>query len=241
VPKVSDKQAPPQSSAADPIQAEIQAVLLRAQKGDVSVLPRLREILDANPAIWQRYGDLGLHSQNAWIRHIAGPDLYLSEALSRKVGSLHKDLQSPSATPLERLLVERIGACWMQLHYADCAAAQARGIGIKEAAFAERRQDSANRRLVASIRALALVQRVLTPQPAKAAESEPADSTPKAIKAGRAAKPTAAKPSAVTSTGPADRPSDQDQRELGRRHSGRRSRRHRGWRRRRRRAVAAAT
>ena len=37
----------------------------RAQQGDLSVLPLLRDALVADPSIWQEYGDLAAQAQEA--------------------------------------------------------------------------------------------------------------------------------------------------------------------------------
>jgi hypothetical protein len=43
----------------------LQSLVKRAEQGDESALPTLRAALDANPWIWERYGDLAQQSQAA--------------------------------------------------------------------------------------------------------------------------------------------------------------------------------
>ena len=43
----------------------LQTLVKRAEQGDESALPELRVALDANPWIWERYGDLAQQSQAA--------------------------------------------------------------------------------------------------------------------------------------------------------------------------------
>jgi len=64
-------------------------------------------------------------------------------------------------SPLECLLVERIAATWLQVHYADAAAARAREVTVKQAELASERQDRAHRRHLAAVAALATVCRLL--------------------------------------------------------------------------------
>src|SRR4051794_36738638 len=99
--------------------ADLSELAERARQGDASVLPALRQALEADPSLWETYGDLAVQAQAAWLDLLAGKNLLLSEAVQQKLGALRAELGGPSPSPLERLLVERVVACWLQLHYAD--------------------------------------------------------------------------------------------------------------------------
>ena len=142
---------------------DLRALLERSRGGDRGVLPALRQALDHHPEIWRRYGDLAGHAEQAWIDVAAGPDLLLKESLARRLAELKAGLAGPAPTPLERLLAERAGIVWLQLAYADAAAAQARDVSIKQALFALKRQESAHRRFLTALGALAAVRRLLPP------------------------------------------------------------------------------
>ena len=43
-----------------PYTEEMRQLLLRAQAGDPAVLPQLRELLDARPALWRQLGSGGM-------------------------------------------------------------------------------------------------------------------------------------------------------------------------------------
>jgi len=143
----------------------LQALVERAQAGDRSSLPELKAALDTNPAIWRQVGDLAAQAQEAWLRLLAGQDLLLEECVRRKLEELRLELVGPDPTPLEALLVERIVACSLQCHYADALYPQARGPEATAAVRLElmRRQESAQRRYLASIKQLALVRKLLKP------------------------------------------------------------------------------
>src|SRR6516164_1103310 len=115
------------ASKQDEILERLQRLVERAEKGDASVLGELRVALDANPWVWERYGDLAQQSQAAWLRLVAGRNLLLLESARRKAEQLRAELAGPAPSPLERLLVERVVACWLQVHYADAAYAQLKG------------------------------------------------------------------------------------------------------------------
>ena len=79
----------------------------------------------------------------------------------RRVGAMMADLAGSSPSPLESLLVDRIGACWLQLSYADATAAQAGEMSIQQGNYLRKRQDSAHRRYLTAVGALAMTRRLL--------------------------------------------------------------------------------
>jgi len=82
------------------------------------------------------------------------------EALRAKMKALRVELAGSNPTPIERLLVERVVACWLQLAHADCMAAQARPASIAEGNYIQRRQDRAHRRYLSAIKMLAVVRKL---------------------------------------------------------------------------------
>jgi hypothetical protein len=74
-------------------------------------MPALQMLLDATPEVWPAYGDLARVAEDAWVELVSGPNLLLKESLRRKLAELKSELPSdPAASPLEQLLVERVGA-----------------------------------------------------------------------------------------------------------------------------------
>jgi hypothetical protein len=141
---------------------EIRCLLERARAGDPAELEALGQAMDRHPRIWQEYGDLAGHAQDAWIDLIAGMDLALKESLGRQVEAMTAELGGPDPTPLEVLLVERIAACWLQVSYADAAAARTCEISIQQGNYLRKRQDSAHRRYLSAVGALAMTRRLLS-------------------------------------------------------------------------------
>jgi hypothetical protein len=90
----------------------------------------------------------------------------LAESLKRRLVALKAELGGDSPPPLERLLIERITASWLQVNYFDCLLAQAGGAGEARLRALQRQQDAAGRRHLAGIKQLALVRRLLRPAPA---------------------------------------------------------------------------
>jgi hypothetical protein len=157
---------PPKQDGEDPILARLHRLVQRAEEGDESALPELRAALDMNGWAWQDYGNLGRQSEAAWLQLIAGKNLMLHESTRRKAAQLRAELAGPGPSQLERLLIERIVSCWLQVHYADASYAQLKGTTPAQHAAALRRQDSAQQRYLQSVRALATVRRLLRPAPA---------------------------------------------------------------------------
>ena len=151
----------------DPRQKEDELARLvgRAERGDLTVLPALREALAANPNLWQTYGDLALQAEGALVRVAAGSNLLLAESLLLKLRALKAELGGESPSPLEKLLVERVSASWLQTAYFDGLLAQAAGAGEARLKVLRQQQDAAHRRHLASIRQMAVVRRLLRPAP----------------------------------------------------------------------------
>lgn len=163
------------AEAARAAEDEIKLLLERARAGDVQALPALRETLDMNPELALAWGDLAAHARAAWLSLIAGHDLALKESLGRKAAAMLYELAGPGAPPLERLLAERVVATWLEVNHADAAAAQAEGVTLRQASFSLKRQESAHRRHLAAIGALATVRRLV---PAAAEVVVPAPMAP---------------------------------------------------------------
>ena len=63
--------------------------LPRDAQGDLTVLPLLRDALEADPSVWQEYGDLAAQAQEAWLQLLAGTDYLLAESVRLKLAPGH--------------------------------------------------------------------------------------------------------------------------------------------------------
>jgi hypothetical protein len=160
--KIAETQVDP----AEAVQVELREVFDRARRGDLNALPRLRELLDDRPELWRSYGDVAKHALASWIKLIAGDELALEESLGRKAAAMRNELVSPSSSPLEGRLADRVIASWLQLAQAEATVAQATNSTMKQLAFAEKRLDAAHRRHLNAIGALATLQRLMPSTPA---------------------------------------------------------------------------
>jgi hypothetical protein len=152
---------PLQVHAEPAVLEQLNSLLQRARQGDESVLPELRHLLDRKPEIWRHYGDLALHAIRSWTSLIAGEDLTLKESIARKVEELGREIGGSEPTPLERLLIDRVMVTWLQLQHAEVAACQSLKSSPNLGDFWLKRQNSAHRRLLTSVGALAMLRRLL--------------------------------------------------------------------------------
>jgi hypothetical protein len=144
-------------------QDELARLLKRAEQGDLSSLPELREALDADARIWRHYGDLAAQAEASLILLAAGKNLLLAESLQCKLKALKDELGGESPSSLDRLLVERVVTTWLQTAYFDGLIAQANGASEAQAKALQRQQDAAHRRHLTAVKTLATVRKLLRP------------------------------------------------------------------------------
>jgi hypothetical protein len=142
----------------------MEKILQRARKGDESVLPAVREMLKDAGAVDRLGGNLSRMAEQALIRAATGENLSFGEGLIRKLDLLRDELAGLAPAPLERLLVDRVVACWLQLHIADLFLAQKEGtLKVAQAEYHQRTRDRAQQRYLAAIKTLALVRKLAVP------------------------------------------------------------------------------
>jgi hypothetical protein len=151
----------------------------RAEKGDETAFPALREVLKEalkDPAAADLFGgDLAARAQQALIHKYSGKNPLLEEPLTRKVELLRSELAGPEPAPLERLLAERVVSCWLHLHYLELVHAQKDGIALELDMHYQKCLDRAHRRYLSAIKALAVVRKLALPvlSPAAGAATAP--------------------------------------------------------------------
>jgi hypothetical protein len=142
---------------------EVARLFERARNGDATVLPQLRRVLNESPETWQYYGDLAAQARASWVQLAAGQNLLLDECLTRKAADLQKELAGATPSPLERLLVDRVVVCWLQVSFYDSLVAQTREYTPAKARMLQQQHDGAQRRYLTAMKTLATVRKLLTP------------------------------------------------------------------------------
>ena len=86
-------------------------------------------------------------------------------ARQRKLKALKDELGGEAPSPLDRLLVERTTATWLQVSYFDGLAAQSAAATEARLKLILKEQDAAHRRHLTSVKTLATVRKLLKPTP----------------------------------------------------------------------------
>ena len=169
--KVATKSAAPEKDAGPrsvesraAIDKGFNALLARAHKGDKSVLPVLRDGLDSCRELVPLLSSSCLDVEGSLIRATFGQDLVAQQSIPRALEDMRRDLAGPTPSPLEKLLVERIVMCWLQVQHADMMYSYHFGtLSLEQGDYFQRRQDRAHRRYLQAIKTLAEVRRLLVP------------------------------------------------------------------------------
>ncbi len=139
------------TNCAMPTQAEFLALVHRAEKGSERAQKDLRDILDANPQIWQHLGDVGNLVEGHLVNLAAQDNFVLRESICRRVAELREQLCT-SHDPLEKLLADRVVVAWLELQHRQIRATTT--LGETSNRIQQRRLDQAQRRHVDSVVAL---------------------------------------------------------------------------------------
>jgi hypothetical protein len=150
----------PQEAPAKEPTDPLDAILERARQGDETALPELKQVLDDNPSIWRDSFSLVALSERAWLQKIAANDLLAFESIRRQVEQLKLDLIGTAPAPLEKLLADRIAASWLGVQHAEMGEAFGDASGGKVAKMRLTQLESAHKRFLSAVRALAISRRL---------------------------------------------------------------------------------
>jgi hypothetical protein len=140
----------------------IQAMLKEARQGDASSMEGVRTLLLVPQAV-DYFGDLAAQVERALIRRVVGNDVLGREAVMAKLAAMRTELGGSDATPVERLLIDRVVIGWLHLHGLEIARAGTAGTPDENAVSFERAITAAQKRYLAAMKALAAVRRLAIP------------------------------------------------------------------------------
>ena len=148
-----------------PPHEEVVAIIERTMTGDEKAMPALRDLLDRMPSIRKALGaDLDHAVELTISKSLGGSEnLAFREGLKRKLAELREELEGPNPSPIERLLVDRVVACWLQVQDADLGYAEMKKCSFAQAEFHLKRQDRAHRRFLSAMKTLATVRKMALP------------------------------------------------------------------------------
>jgi hypothetical protein len=108
-------------------------------------------------------GNLAKHAENALIRKFAAKDLAVREGLQKKLEVMRDELAGREPAPLERLLAERIVACWLHVYHLEAVYANKDSMSLDLAMHYQKCIDRAHRRYLSAIKTLATVRKLALP------------------------------------------------------------------------------
>ena len=122
----------------------------------------LRRVLEQDKTLWHRASDLN-HMAHQQLMDRFPPAI--REAVYLRVEALQQDLGYADAPAIERLLIEQIGTCWLNLQVTQLmyAVATTESTTVSSADHWERRLLAAQRRYLKAIETLTQVRRRLKP------------------------------------------------------------------------------
>jgi hypothetical protein len=151
-------------------QDEFEALVKRAESGDMKSFAQLREALSsgdyANGSQWfdNKYGD------PVWMLKImlgmkASGEHRLASVLGaeRSMNQVWAELAGPDPSPIERLLAERAAVCWFAVTAYETIDSQSKDRTLRQVEYHLHRIDSAHRRFLSAIATLARVRKLALP------------------------------------------------------------------------------
>ncbi len=136
------------------------ALVRRAERGDATAVPALREKL-ATPGIADALGgDIARRAADRFLDSCCGKNLASREAMAAKMAQLRAELCGASPTAVERLLADRAVLCWFQVHQFELIYAGKDGMTLTLAQHYQKCIDRAHRRYLSSLKALAEVRKL---------------------------------------------------------------------------------
>jgi hypothetical protein len=146
--------------------AELKHLLERANAGDETALPELKQAFDRHPELTAWLGDLVRLAHDSILNWAAGSCLGAREAIARQASELRERLLTEARSELEKLLIDRLVICWMEVYAAEVHLAErlAQGAAPNVVTLAVQKVlDRTHQRFLGSVRCLATVQKLARP------------------------------------------------------------------------------
>jgi hypothetical protein len=169
------KKAP--ASARHPLEPELAALVLGANR-DRKQLPALRDFIERHPGVYDEVSLIAWTVRGSLLTKLCGDKAEGTRlSLEQEYEALNKRLSSEKDSPVERLMIERIGMCWLRVLYAESACTILMGTTatFKQHEVADRQLNRAHSRYVKSIESLARLRAVLAAGRAATAQAEMAE------------------------------------------------------------------
>ena len=142
---------------------DYEEILDLAERGDRSVLPRVREMLDKFPTIAAEVGDLTRIAKGGMLDMLSENNVMIREAEERYLAGMVQEIAGPQATPIEKLLAEQIAVCWLHVRHVEIKYAHLKSYTLSEAEYYHRCLDLSQKRYLRAIKTLAQIRKLGVP------------------------------------------------------------------------------
>lgn len=143
---------------------ELRSVMEEANAGDEEALATVEKILKESPDFARFFANLANTLEHKYIEVTASGSPLTQKALPVRLETMRGEIAPPGSLPLERLLAERVVACWLELHYSNLLYMQELpNLTLKQDDYYQKRLDRLNKRYLAAIKTLAQVRKYLKP------------------------------------------------------------------------------
>jgi hypothetical protein len=139
-----------------------------AAQGDERASRALIEACQKVPRLWEILSTLSSLAVRSWVDLLAserpGTEI-VRRTIEKEIERKRSEVAGEEASPLERLLAERVALCWVAATYADAEYTRKvkEGMSFREGEYYSKRCEQTNRQLLKAIESLARVRRLLTP------------------------------------------------------------------------------
>ena len=141
---------------------QLRMLVGEASRGSPQAVLALRKHLQEHPEIWQKVGDLAQLAADQQLKLLcSGDDVLLRESLLLQLDAFKQQLIEPPGSPLETILIDRIAVCWLQAHAADVILGQNPQANSHQSEFLQRRAERAQKNLLAAVKELCVVRKLL--------------------------------------------------------------------------------
>ena len=141
---------------------KLDPLLRKSQAGDAKALRDLVDLYGEGEDFWLQVGDYAGMVEKRILDSQVGQNLLMREGVDRRLRSMRKELAGSEPSPLERVLVERVVACWLQVQAAEMLFNRG-GISFEQADHDQKVIDRAHRRHLSAVKTLAVVRRLQVP------------------------------------------------------------------------------
>ena len=139
---------------------KVVALIRRAEGGDATAVPALREMLAVPGVADALGGDIARKAADRFLDSYCGDHLVVREAAVAKMAQLRAELAGANPTGVERLLADRAVLCWFHVHQLELAYAGKGSMTLPLAEHYQKGIDRAHRRYLSAVKALAEVRKL---------------------------------------------------------------------------------